>query len=754
MRRRDEAPPPDHLCEALAAALILASGISLSIAEEQFVYPVVFAAALLTAFWTRQYASTPMRRRGLERGQKWLAGAATAWLLYEWFYLDRAEVVTLGHFVMLLCSIIVLSRRTTRDMTILLILALLLLVIGAIVSSNLGFGVAVVLFVLLFPYALARHIRHVAAVRFAAARETIRAEAESPHLGTRPEPPPHGVALLLGSLRCSAVALVIGALLFFAFPRFGAQIGQWRTNSGTVVTGDSTDVIVGDTGNVQSRDRPVMRVWLERNGEVVGSRDLTPYFRSGAMDRYESRGPGRFEWTRSRAPNRRSLELGSREALDLIAAAAELDTDESDWLDQHYEFLSRASRRLYAVYPAMAFESEDIETVARSTSDQAVFAPGGANARGLRYLVRSPWRMNANMARLVTQQNAALRLGALSDAGTQQIPGEIAPIARRIARITADDGDPATRRQAAERIREYLTSDEFEYTLELRSGPRNVDPIVYFLTDLRRGHCQYFASAMVLMCQSLGIPARVAVGYSGGDYNKVGGYFLVRESHAHAWAEVYVPGEDWVAFDPSPSQFDDDDSTGWLAWVKSVVQLAQYEWITRIVAFDREQRRRVLSDLLAWFTPPSLDAAGPLRRALAAISGLRSAQPSMHALLVALAAAGTLGLILALRLYARIRRRSRRDASRFTRRPDAGFIAEALEKLTRLGFHRRPSQTPQELVDSIPAAHAAQRPSRQLVNMYYRTQYGAHAVTAEDASEIRRWMEELLQVEHPHDRPD
>ena len=77
------------------------------------------------------------------------------------------------------------------------------------------------------------------------------------------------------------------------------------------------------------------------------------------------------------------------------------------------------------------------------------------------------------------------------------------------------------------------------------------DPNEVFLFIIKAGHCEFFASSMTLMCQSIGIPARLVSGFASPEYNENGGYFLVRGSDAHAWVEVYFPNIGFVAFDPT-----------------------------------------------------------------------------------------------------------------------------------------------------------------------------------------------------------
>ena len=71
-----------------------------------------------------------------------------------------------------------------------------------------------------------------------------------------------------------------------------------------------------------------------------------------------------------------------------------------------------------------------------------------------------------------------------------------------------------------------------------------------FLFDARRGFCEHYASAFVLLLRAAGIPARVVTGYQGGELNPRGDYMIVRQSDAHAWAEAIIDGQ-WQRFDPT-----------------------------------------------------------------------------------------------------------------------------------------------------------------------------------------------------------
>lgn len=93
-----------------------------------------------------------------------------------------------------------------------------------------------------------------------------------------------------------------------------------------------------------------------------------------------------------------------------------------------------------------------------------------------------------------------------------------------------------------------------KYNELIEAPPAGRDGVDYFLFDAREGYCDYFASAMAVMARAIGIPARVAAGYSQGEYNPETGAYRVRERDAHAWVEIYFPRYGWVEFEPTPSE--------------------------------------------------------------------------------------------------------------------------------------------------------------------------------------------------------
>jgi transglutaminase-like putative cysteine protease len=92
---------------------------------------------------------------------------------------------------------------------------------------------------------------------------------------------------------------------------------------------------------------------------------------------------------------------------------------------------------------------------------------------------------------------------------------------------------------------------EYPYTLDLESPPPGVDIVDYFLFDLKKGYCDYYASAMVVLSRLNGIPARLVTGYASGTYDPVNHRYYISEADAHSWPEIYFPNYGWVTFEPT-----------------------------------------------------------------------------------------------------------------------------------------------------------------------------------------------------------
>ncbi|WP_028294213.1 transglutaminase family protein [Oceanobacter kriegii] len=135
------------------------------------------------------------------------------------------------------------------------------------------------------------------------------------------------------------------------------------------------------------------------------------------------------------------------------------------------------------------------------------------------------------------------------DANDLQLPAKMDPrISKLASNITQAGRTPL---QRAEQLESYLR-ENYQFSLQSVIDNQGNTPLAPFLFDRKSGHCEHFASSMVVMLRSLGIPARLATGFSASQRNPVTGYFELRAIDGHAWAEAWIEGK-WLSFEPTPA---------------------------------------------------------------------------------------------------------------------------------------------------------------------------------------------------------
>ena len=164
----------------------------------------------------------------------------------------------------------------------------------------------------------------------------------------------------------------------------------------------------------------------------------------------------------------------------------------------------------------------------------------------------------AHQPYIVTSSVPAVEPDDLREAGTDypvhilhrytQLPPELPGRIRGLAHEATVKGD--TPYDKAVMVEQNLK--RLPYSLKVDPPPFDADGIDHFLFVQRKGYSEYFASSMAVMLRSVGVPARVAVGYTTGDQTEIPNLFAVRDSHSHAWVEVYFPGYSWIPFEPTP----------------------------------------------------------------------------------------------------------------------------------------------------------------------------------------------------------
>ncbi len=177
-----------------------------------------------------------------------------------------------------------------------------------------------------------------------------------------------------------------------------------------------------------------------------------------------------------------------------------------------------------------------ISIPSRVTDDFQTLLPNNVITR-LRYTAQSHLGFRANAEETEQQLQRALTL-----------PATLNPRARELAaewRSTLNNSEAIVRAAFT-----YFNREKFEYTLEPPPllGLHTVDDFIF---ETRKGFCEHYASSFVFLMRAAGIPARVVTGYQGAEYNELGNYYIVRQSDAHAWAEVWIAGRGWIRIDPT-----------------------------------------------------------------------------------------------------------------------------------------------------------------------------------------------------------
>jgi len=175
-----------------------------------------------------------------------------------------------------------------------------------------------------------------------------------------------------------------------------------------------------------------------------------------------------------------------------------------------------------------------------------------------------------------------------------KLPDRVSPQVKALGKRIASQGKSDSERLSA--LEEYFSSARYRYTT---SGlPRSDDPIGEFLFQGRAGHCELFASSFMILLREAGVPARLVGGYYGGDYNDLGGYYLVTEDMAHVWVEVYVTGVGWVRKDPSIFAINfsgggDGRQDSLIAKVRKLSDSLNYYWNLAVISYDLDKQIHV-----------------------------------------------------------------------------------------------------------------------------------------------------------------
>ncbi len=364
-----------------------------------------------------------------------------------------------------------------------------------------------------------------------------------------------------------------------------------------------------------------------------------------------------------------------------------------------------------------------------------------------------------------------------------QLPPSLEPRLRSLAQqITLGLSRPQDKARALER---YLQT-QFSYSTQLvplseSERSRFQDPVAAFLFERKRGHCEYFASALSLLLRASGIPSRSVNGYLGGEWNEFGNYIVVRQQHAHSWVEAYLPAEPasaasgapgsdtasanptspddedpprfaWFTLDPTPLSALSPARHGFLQRARRFSDSLEMSWNKYVLEYDPRAQARLAERLRSVF-----HLGQKLR--------LPSQQTSRGWVLGLGGTLALLGLAVAALLYVRkwqqgggrffgflrdrsgLATRQRRESQAQARLQ----LQRALTILRRRGYVQRSGETLQQLAERVRQSGDLCAPHFQaLVSHYYAHRFGQIDI---DLVEIARLSEAMAQSPRPTSAP-
>jgi transglutaminase-like putative cysteine protease len=174
------------------------------------------------------------------------------------------------------------------------------------------------------------------------------------------------------------------------------------------------------------------------------------------------------------------------------------------------------------------------------------------------------------------------------------LPDPVSPRVLAIGKRIAERG--GTDRERLSLVEDYFISSGYRYTT--RNLPQSGDPIDEFLFEKKAGNCVFFASSFATLLRTAGVPSRLVVGYYGGEYNELGGYYLVTEDMAHVWVEVYQEGKGWVRRDPSVFAVNFAGERGAVGAgfsnrLRMFIDSLDYYWNLAVINYDLEKQIRI-----------------------------------------------------------------------------------------------------------------------------------------------------------------
>ena len=664
-----------------------------------------------------------------ERWTSYLTILYFAFYAADYFYFSQSFLNATVHMVLFSMVIKIFSVRRDRDLVYLAVLSFLMVLAAAVLTVDTLFLLTFSLFILV---AIATFI----------SMEMRRSERESLTAGVpaRQDVRFHsslaGISAILGLL-----TLAVGGMIFFILPRVSSS-GYLR-NLGvqsSIMSGFSQEVSLGGIGEIQQSSSVVMHIQV-----LDGKLPEDVKWRGISLANFD----GRRWYNPPEVPAIHGLYNSPLDLTHISDFSFYSGAQSGPHLPTlsyrvvmepvglNLFFLAPVPLKLNGDYRLVEIKSDG--SIFSSRATEGLSAGDNENPQSIGvYTAEADTRNPEPYVRDSVSRDYPPRVAVLY-LQLPRLDPRIAPLARQITASAKSNYD------RAREIEEYLHSN-FGYTLELPG--READPLAHFLFERKKGHCEYFASSMVIMLRTLGIPARVVNGFRGGEYNDVTSSYIVREKDAHSWAEAYFPEYGWVTFDPTPAGPGAGSPTGWSRF-SMYMDAAQQMWREWIVNYDFSHQVRLRAEISTktgnaqssfrtWLWTKYRELVTFTENWQRRLEKLSPVEMAFCCILV--------GFLVALpflpKAWRRIQRtRMMRNPQRAPRTSASFWYMRMTKMMAKRGSRKAPSQTPEEFTASI--GDPLMRRHVELFTEHYERARFAESV--EDAQKLPELYEEMAE---------
>jgi protein-glutamine gamma-glutamyltransferase len=482
-------------------------------------------------------------------------------------------------FAAILQIIRLATRRGAAHDQQIIVLALLHFVAGTVLGGGLSYGLCFLGFLVVAPGALVlSHLRREVEGNYRqGARDRTGLPVDVPRILRSRRVVGRG--FLATTCLLSVPIFLFTAALFVMFPRVGLSLLLLNHPQKGRMVGFSDKVDLGEVGVLRTDPSIALRFEVQDLPEPPPAR-LTLRLRGTAFDRYDGR-----RWERTQRDRSHSADGG--DSLAVVRKSLPGDrriTIDLEPIDPPVVFLPPRTVALQVRVQQQAVLGDPL-LLTRGPEGEVRYQ--GSDSHGLRYDAYVAGDREPIVELMAPQdRNRYLDLPA-------EMPTRIAGLAHEWA-----DAQP-TPYLKAKAIEEHLKHD-FKYDTGSPSGGKP-QPVDHFLFESKRGHCEFFSTAMALMLRELGIPSRNVTGFVGGTYNRFGRYYAVREGDAHSWVEAHFddPIRGWVTFDPTPTSGAQplQETSGAYVYMRDLVEALSQRWNRYVIGYDLKTQVRIFEDI-------------------------------------------------------------------------------------------------------------------------------------------------------------